>query len=77
MSPDELSRAAQILLDMPAFHKLWDELEQQAMRACIFAKPDEHEVRAAHAAEARAIIAFRNKLKGIAQAPVSGKKAPA
>lgn len=77
MTDDEKQRAAQALLDMPIFHQLWDELERQATSACIFAPPTDHEARQAHAAEARAIIAFRNMLKSRAQASTSGRKAPA
>ena len=79
MTEGDLSRAAQVLLDMPAFHALWDEMEKQATSKCIFAPYDDHEARQAHAAEARAIISFRNKLKALAQgqANASGRQAPA
>ena len=79
MTDEELSRAALILLDMPVFHRLWDEMEARAKNNCVFADIRDHEGRAAHAAEARAIIAFRNRLKALAesQADGSGKHAPA
>lgn len=78
MTEDDMTRAAQVLLDMPLFHKLWDEMERQATSACVFAPSADHDARQAHAAEARAIIAFRTKLKGLAtQASSSGRQAPA
>lgn len=77
MTNEEMARAAQVLLDMPLFHKLWDDLERQATSACVQAAPTDHEARQAHAAEARAIISFRNKLRGIAQDAAAGRNAPA
>ncbi|MGV2071662.1 hypothetical protein ACQZ4Z_12990 [Agrobacterium vitis] len=78
MTDEELQRAAQVILDMPAFHQLWNELEQQAINQCVNAAPTDHEARAAFAAETRAIRRFLTKLKSIAaQANGAGRKAPA
>lgn len=78
MTPDDRKRAAQTVLEIPFFVQLWDELEKQAIDACIFAKHDDHEARQAHAAEARAIKTIRQQLESLAKdQPTAGRPAPA
>jgi len=82
MKDAEKVAAARAILDMPLFHLLWDDLEQAAINACLYAKATaeetESEVRAAKAAEARAIRNFRSKLNAIvSEANVSRNGAPA
>jgi len=82
MTDAEKVAQARALLDMPIFHKLWDEMEEGAINACLYAKATdtetESEVRASRAAEARAIRNFRSKLNAlVSEANVSRKGAPA
>lgn len=79
MTDEDRARAAQAVLEIPFFTKLWDEIEQAAVNACINAPNTDHEARQAHAAEARAIRRVRSRLAAISQegqAHVS-RKAPA
>lgn len=80
MTNEDQRRAAEAILSIPFFNKLWDDLEQSAINACIFAKHDDHEARQAFAAEARAIKSIRSRLESISKEgqsePVS-RKAPA
>lgn len=62
MTDEERRRAAQAVLEIPYFSQLWDEMEQAAVNATIYAKYDDHEGRQAHAAEARAIRRVRQRL---------------
>lgn len=62
MTDDDRRRAAQTVLTIPFFSQLWDELEQAAVNACIYADYTDHEKRQAHAAEARAIRRIRQRL---------------
>lgn len=66
MTDDDRKRAAQAVLAIPYFTQLWDELEQAAINATIYAKYDDHEGRQAHAAEARAIKQVRQRIESIA-----------
>lgn len=77
MTDDEKRRAAQAVLEIPFFNALWDELEQSAINACINAAPSEHEKRADHALEARAIRRIRSRLQSIASEQGETRKAPA
>jgi len=79
MTDDDRRRAAQTVLEIPFFNQLWDELEQAAIHACIFAKYDDHEARQAHAAEARAIKRVRDRLIALSKdGDMTGsRKAPA
>jgi hypothetical protein len=79
VTDDDRKRAAQAALAIPFFSLLWDELEQAAINACIFAKHDDHEGRQAHAAEARAIKRIRQRLESIAADGqiVAERRAPA
>lgn len=62
MSDDERVVLARALLDNPLIALLLDEMEMVAINQCINAAPQDHESRAAQAAEARAIRNFRRKL---------------
>ncbi|WP_085033929.1 hypothetical protein [Ensifer aridi] len=79
MRQEDKAAGARVLLDMPLFHLLMDELEMSAVNGCINAKITDHETRAAFAAEARAIRNFRGKIKFLAegQSSADGKAAPA
>lgn len=77
MTDDEKRSAAQAVLSIPFFNELWDELEQSAINACINAAPSEHEKRADHALEARAIRRIRSRLASIAEQAPESRKAPA
>lgn len=79
MTDDDKKRAAQAILEFPFFVQLWDELEQAAVNACIYAKYDDHEGRQAHAAEARAIKKVRQRIESIASGGQidAGRRAPA
>ena len=79
MNTEDRIAAARVLIDMPLFHLLMDELETAAVNGCVNAKHTDHETRAAFAAEVRAIRNFRGKLKFLAegQANADGKEAPA
>lgn len=78
MTDDDRRRAAQSALEIPFFNELWNELEQAAINACIFAKNTDHEARQAYAAEARAIKQVRQRLESIANGQSGvGRKAPA
>lgn len=79
MTDDERKRAAQAVLSIPFFQELWEELEQAAINACIYAKYDDHEGRQAHAAEARAIRRIRQQLVDLSKEvdTFSGRRAPA
>jgi hypothetical protein len=79
MTEEDRRHAAQAVLEIPFFSQLWDEIEQAAINACIFAKHDDHEARQAYAAEARAIKRVRERLESIAKDGQSGpsRRAPA
>lgn len=79
MTDDDKKRAAQAVLSIPFFQELWEELEQAAINACIYAKYDDHEGRQAHAAEARAIKKVRQRIESIANGGQieAGRRAPA
>lgn len=67
MTDDDRRRAAQAVLEVPYFHELWNELEQAAVNACIYAEYTDHEGRQAHAAEARAIRRVRDRLVALSK----------
>jgi hypothetical protein len=78
MTDAEKTAQARALLDTPLFHILWDEMEQAAINACLYARATdtetESEVRAARAAEARAIRNFRSKLSETDEAVEDGQE---
>lgn len=79
MTDEERRHAAQAVLAIPFFTRLWDELEEAAVNATIHARYDDHEGRQAHAAEARAIRRIRQRLESIASDGQIGaaRRAPA
>lgn len=77
MTDDDRRRAAQAVLEIPFFGKLWDELEQAATSACIYAKMNDDETRRNAAAEVRAIRQVRDRLTSLAKQPDAPRKAPA
>jgi hypothetical protein len=78
MTDEDRRHAAQAVLEIPFFSQLWDELEQAAINACIYAKNTDHEARQAFAAEARAVRTVRSRLESLSKGQSSGgRKAPA
>jgi hypothetical protein len=79
MRQKDKTAAARVLLDMPLFHLLMDELEMAAVNGCVNAKNTDHDARAAFAAEVRAIRNLKGKIKFLAegQSSADGKGAPA
>jgi len=79
VTDEDRKRAAQAFLEFPFVQQLFDELEQAAVNACIFAKHDDHEGRQAHAAEARAIKRIRQRLEVLSKEDHANaaRKAPA
>lgn len=79
MTDDDRRRAAQTVLEVPFFNQLWDELEQAAINATIYADFTDHEKRQAHAAEARAIRRVRQRLLDLSKEVDSSasRRAPA
>lgn len=67
MTDEDRRRAAQAVLEIPFFHQLWDELEQAAINATIYADYTDHERRQAMAAEARAIRRVRERLVNLSK----------
>lgn len=69
---------ARALRDNPLFTLLLDEIETAAINACVNAKATDHEARAAHAAEVRAIRNLRSKLNHLSEEAKAGaNRAPA
>ncbi len=78
MTDDDRRRAAQTVLEIPFFVQLWDEMEQAAINATIYADHTDHEGRQAHAAEARAIRRVRERLVSLAKEQTTvSRRAPA
>ncbi|MDX0921810.1 hypothetical protein GOE04_11585 [Sinorhizobium medicae] len=79
MRQEDKTAAARVLLDMPLFQLLMDELEMTAVNGCVNAKNTDHDARAAFAAEVRAIRNLKGKIKFLAegQSSADGKGAPA
>lgn len=78
MRQEEKTAAARALLDNPLFHILMDEIEANAVNACVTAAPTDHDARAAGAAEVRAIRTLRRKLNHLtAEANAGANPAPA
>jgi hypothetical protein len=79
MRQEDKTAAARVLIDMPLFHLLMDELEAGAVNGCVNAKNTDHDARAAFAAEVRAIRNLKGKIKFLAegQSSADGKGAPA
>lgn len=77
MTPDERAALAQSILDNPLFPVVLDKLERDATDRCINAPMIDHDLRAAAAAEVRAIRAFRANLAAALQDNRPRKSAPA
>ncbi|MDW9473464.1 hypothetical protein [Sinorhizobium meliloti] len=79
MRQEDKTAAARVLIDMPLFHLLMEELEAAAVNGCVNAKDTDHDARAAFAAEVRAIRNLKGKIKFLAegQSSADGKGAPA
>ena len=56
---------ARAIFGHPVFTEVLDELERAAIDACVYAKPQDAKIRAAYAAEVRAIRGLRAKFAGI------------
>lgn len=67
MTDEDRRRAAQAVLTIPYFIDLWNELENAAINATIFADYNDHETRQSMAAEARAIKRVRERIESIAK----------
>lgn len=79
MTPDERTRSAQAILAIPLYGELMDELEAAAINAAVYANPTDHEARAAHIAQVRAIRDLRSRIEVLAKEDQSSgrRKAPA
>lgn len=74
MTPDERTRSAQAILAIPLFGELMDELEAAAVNAAVYAQPTDHEARAAHIAQVRAIRDLRSRVEVISREDQSTKR---
>ena len=78
MTEDDRKRAAQAILEYPLLMELFNELEQAAINATLFAKSTDHEARLAHAVEARTIRNLLSRIRSIAgQTDTVSRRAPA
>lgn len=77
MTDAEKIAAARELLNNPITEFILMELEMGAVNACVNAPVKDHEARAAHAAEVRAIRSFRGKLNALTSEAKPNRKAPA
>lgn len=78
MTNDERAALARSILDNPLTAVLLDEMEISAINLCVNARPQDHDGRAAYAAEVRAIRDFRRKLNlALEEAKAGAKRAPA
>lgn len=67
MTDNDRSRAAQAILEFPFALSLLAEIERVATSQCIHADINDDETRRNAAAEARAVIRFRERLESIAR----------
>lgn len=77
MTPNERSNLAKSILDNPLTDEILGELERAAIDRCVYAGMTDHDMRAAAAAEVRAIRAFRHTLKASLQDTSPRKAVPA
>ena len=77
MTDAEKIAAARELLSNPLTELLLTDLEMSAVNACVNAPVKDHEARAAHAAEVRAVRSFRGKLKALTSEANPQRKTPA
>ncbi|WP_454917435.1 hypothetical protein [Xanthobacter sediminis] len=73
MTPEDEARAAQAILEFPFARALLDKLQQAATNRCVHAPINDDETRRNAAAEARAVIQFRERLEAAAR---SGEHKP-
>ena len=69
MTPEQRTYHAKELATNPVLAEVMTELETAAIDAMTFAKPGEHDVRQAVAAELRALRAFRDRLNALSTVP--------
>lgn len=79
MSPEERRFAADAVLNIPFFRELLDQMEQQAVDACVSTKNSDHENRLAYAIEVRMIRKIRRELVALSKDGDTGggRSAPA
>lgn len=78
MTDDDRRRAAQAILEFPLLMELFNDLEQAAISACLFAKSTDHEARLAHAVEARTIRNLLSRIRSLAgQTETASRRVPA
>lgn len=69
--------AVRAMMDIPYFNEVWDEIERNAVNACVNAGPTDPEKTLAYAAEARAIRKFRSRLNLVLEEAKAARNAPA
>lgn len=78
MRPEERAAFARAMIENPLFTQIMNDMEKHAVDHCVMAKPEDHETRAAMAAEVRAIRKFRQKItSAIEEANAPNTSAPA
>lgn len=77
MTPQERKSLAETILSNPLTDDILDGLERDAVDRCVNAPWTDHELRAAAAAEVRAIRAFRANLEACLRDNSPRKGAPA
>lgn len=71
------AKLAKTIIEMPFMLELFDELEQAAINAAVWAKPTDNDTRSAAMSEVRVIRNFMTKLRAIAgEAERQGKPSP-
>lgn len=77
MENDQRAKLAKTIIEMPFMLELFDELEQAAINAAVWAKPIDNDTRAAAMSEVRTIRNLLTKLTAIAgAADRQGKASP-
>lgn len=78
MRPEEKVAFARAMIENPLFTQIMNDMEKSAVDHCVMAKPEDHETRAAMAAEVRAIRKFRRSITSmIEDASAPNTSAPA
>lgn len=79
MTPEEKRLAADAVLNVPFFRQLLDDMERQAVDACVSTKNSDHENRLAYAIEVRMIRKIRRELEALSKDGNTGggRSAPA
>jgi hypothetical protein len=76
MTPKERAALAKSILDNPLTDEILNAMEREAVDRCVMAPMTDHDMRAAAAAEVRAIRAFRHTLRASLQDTSPRKAAP-